>query len=154
LPIPLLNFLHGIKHRDCGSAVSPVFVVLGPALFWAHLPEGVVLGDDGGDEVVGLVATLHRERARVRVVEAAVRVVADRVALGPGPDVPEGVFPGTMKNPEHRFLDALRRLVLWQICLKLNYVAKPGNCCPYKIFFFLVSAKIIATDCLLVYCYK
>ena len=32
--------------------MNPVFVKLRPALLWADLPDGHVLLDDGGDEVV------------------------------------------------------------------------------------------------------
>ena len=63
------------------SAMKPVFVILWSASFRANFPESVVLVDDGGDKVVGLVHSLHREGLSVRVGGAAVGVVSNGVLL-------------------------------------------------------------------------
>ena len=57
--------------------MKPVLVILGSAPFRADFPERVVLVDDGGHEVVGLVLAFHGEGLSVGVVGAAVRIVTD-----------------------------------------------------------------------------
>ena len=72
-------------------------MVLGPALFRADLPQGVVLVDDRGHKVVRLIASLNREWLSVGVVQAAVGVMSNRMPLGPRPDVPVGISTSKLK---------------------------------------------------------
>ena len=64
-------------------------MVLWPTLLGTLLPQRVVLIDDGGDEVVGLVLPLGRETLRVPVAAAEVTVVAKRVIFPERPDISE-----------------------------------------------------------------
>ena len=57
--------------------MKPVLVILGSAPFWADLPERVVLVDDRGHEVIGLVLAFHGEGLSVGVVGAAIRIVTN-----------------------------------------------------------------------------
>ena len=74
--------LHSAKSlRRRHSTVSPVEVIFWSALHGANFPHRVVLIHDRRDEIVLFVPPLNRERFRVRIVEATVRVMADRVSL-------------------------------------------------------------------------
>ncbi len=57
------------------------------AVFRALLPDGHVLLDDGGHEVVEAFLASRRKGASVVEVDAQVGVVPHRVGLGPRPNI-------------------------------------------------------------------
>ena len=120
------------------SAVEPVLVVLGSALFWALNPQWDIFLCNWGNKVVCFVKTLGRKWSSVRVFSAQVWVMADGVRLGPRPDVSEKrencrvlYFSKirTLRN-QPTGLDLEFSLILgsYKPIVKLSARAKFGNC--------------------------